>query len=222
MVKKLDDSIGDVIEALCDKGILDNTIIVFISDNGGMTSGRSQNYASNWPLRGLKFSPFEGGVRVVGLLWTSTMNPASHLWNGYIHIVDWLPTILGAAGIERPTDIDGINLWDDIISNRESKREEFFEVYDYIGFITITSGDYKLVTGNVSLAYSNYQGGDYRRFVGREPSYINAVKNSKVYSVLDKIGKSFQVEDTALRNELRVDCNNNVNEEDLCYPGNGK
>lgn len=53
MVDKLDESVGAVIEALQLAGMLDNSIIVFTSDNGGAPEGFGGNYGSNWPLRGV-------------------------------------------------------------------------------------------------------------------------------------------------------------------------
>lgn len=55
VVNRLDSSIGRVMKALADKNILDNTIVVFISDNGAQTQGLFRNYGSNWPLRGVSF-----------------------------------------------------------------------------------------------------------------------------------------------------------------------
>lgn len=53
MVSKLDDSVGEVIGALSDADMLQNSIIVFMADNGGATTGLHVNHGSNWPLRGV-------------------------------------------------------------------------------------------------------------------------------------------------------------------------
>lgn len=225
MMKKLDDSVGDVVEALDEKGILNNTIIVFVSDNGAMTSGNSINYGSNLPLRGLKMSPFEGGVRLGGVMWTP-LPRANHLYKGYVHVVDWLPTLLKAVGADVPKDIDGINLWDDIVANKESSRNEMFEIDDYSGFASITSGDFKLVTGNVTKAYSDFQGGGtLAGIIGKPPSYMDAVKKSKTFKSLEKLGRSLGVENfTHARQNMKIMCRETISydETKICYPENGK
>lgn len=222
MVKKLDESIGDIIEALSEKEILQNSIIVFVSDNGGMTSGNSMNYASNWPLRGIKMSPFEGGVRVVGLLWTPNLR-SNHVWQGYMHVVDWMPTLLRAAGSEAPLNIDGIDMWNQILSNGVSFRHEFYEIDDYTGFASITSGDFKFVTGTIVANYSTYQGGDLMGIIGKSPSYEESIKNSKMFTILNGIGKPFDFEDINVKNEIKINCKKDRNNLDnICYPDQSK
>ncbi|XP_068631255.1 arylsulfatase J-like [Battus philenor] len=224
MMKKLDESVGEIVKALLDKGILNDTIIVFVSDNGGMTSGATMNYASNWPLRGLKMTPFEGGVRVTGLIWTQNLTDFSHSWKEYIHVTDWLPTLLTAAGAEPPSDIDGFNLWDTVIKNTKSKRNELFEFDDLTGFASIIMGDYKLVVGNITVAYSNHQGGNLREVMGKTPSYVDSLQNCATFEVLNAIGKPFDFAKTRLRDELRIVCDQRNNEQEqtnLCYPQEG-
>lgn len=220
MVKKLDDSVGDIVNALLEKGILENTIIVFVSDNGGITSQFSANYASNWPLRGLKMSPFEGGIRVNGLIWSKNLTAVRHLYKGYMHVADWLPTLSRAVNIDPPVNIDGLDLWESLISKGETKRDLIAEIDDYTGFAYIINGDYKLVTGEVMLSLSNYQGHKVRGTTGKGPSYKDSIEKSLVHSVLTSIGVSFEETDTNLRNEFKIFCKDTP--EELCYPSNGK
>lgn len=221
MVKKLDDSVGDIIEALEEKGILNNTIIVFISDNGAITSGQSINYGSNWPLRGLKMTPFEGGVRVTGAMWIPQQLP-SNRFRGYMHVADWLPTLLKAVGSDIPTNIDGINLWDDIVTNNDSSRKGMFDIDDYYGFASVILDDYKLITSDVPLNNSNYQGGgSYLGIIGKPPSYENAINNSKAYKSFKKIGRLARIDDFKLRQNIQVQCEH-PSDNELCFPQNGK
>lgn len=221
MVKKLDDSVGDVVNSLQEREMLQNTVIVFISDNGGMTSGNSLNYASNWPMRGIKMTPFEGGIRVTGLMWSSELHNCQNFWNGYMHVSDWVPTLLAAAGVNPPSGIDGKNLWENIKQNAGSNRNEIFEIDDYTGFAAIIQGDYKLITGDIIKEYSNYQGDDLRGIIGNGPSYDNALKKCKTYAALESIGKPYNNNDKNLRNEIRVKCVEDRNNAKLCQPANG-
>lgn len=60
MASELDKSVGDVVAALENKDMLKDSIIVFSTDNGGPANGFNENHASNWPLRGIKNTLYEG------------------------------------------------------------------------------------------------------------------------------------------------------------------
>jgi arylsulfatase A-like enzyme len=55
MLSKLDQCVGDVVAALGEREMLNNSIIIFSTDNGGPAAGFNLNAASNWPLRGVSF-----------------------------------------------------------------------------------------------------------------------------------------------------------------------
>lgn len=98
MLTHLDQSIGLVVSALALKDMLKDSIIVFTTDNGGPAEGFNSNAASNWPLRGVKNTLWEGGVRGVGLLWSTLLQKRQHVSSVTMHVTDWLPTLYSAAG----------------------------------------------------------------------------------------------------------------------------
>lgn len=98
VLSKLDDSVGEVVEALREKKMLENSIIVFTTDNGGPAAGFNINAASNYPLRGVKNTLWEGGVRGAGLIWSPLLNKESRVAEQLMHVSDWFPTLIEAAG----------------------------------------------------------------------------------------------------------------------------
>lgn len=120
MVTNFDAGIGDVIDTLSDEGILNDTIIVFSSDNGGLlTAG-----ASNGDLRGGKGGALEGGMRVPGLIWWPGTVEGGRTLDQMVAMHDWLPTLLEAVGGD-PASIDqayGQSMWPAILDGTAVER----------------------------------------------------------------------------------------------------
>nr|CAD7428982.1 unnamed protein product [Timema monikensis] len=151
MVSRLDQSVGEVVAALRTKGMLDNSIIVFMSDNGAPTFGVHSNRGSNWPLRGMKESPWEGGVRGVAAVWSPLLSKTQRVSNQMMHMSDWLPTLYSAAGLDtsRLGKIDGIDMWKSLSEGTPSARTEIVHNIDEIeDYDTIRRGDWKYIRGS--------------------------------------------------------------------------
>ena len=98
MVHALDIGVGDIRAAIKAQNIQDNTLIVFSTDNGGPADHFNGNMGCNFPLRGMKRTLWEGGVRGVGLISGSGLTKKGITLDGFIHAADWMPTLLTAAG----------------------------------------------------------------------------------------------------------------------------
>lgn len=115
MISRLDAEVGALLDTLDELGLVDDTLVVFTSDNGTTHLRDEVDYeffASVGELRGLKGSLYEGGIRVPCIVrWPGRFEPGttSDVLSGF---EDWLPTILAAAGVPLPGDlkVDGINL----------------------------------------------------------------------------------------------------------------
>ncbi|ESO99548.1 hypothetical protein LOTGIDRAFT_71987, partial [Lottia gigantea] len=125
MVTVLDEAIGNITKTLQEKGMLDNTLILFTTDNGAELF----KYGSNTPLRGGKHTLWEGGTRGTSFMWGAGLEETGIKYNGLIHAVDWMPTLHGAAGVKQGTSFFiafyGINQWDSIRKHKPSARTEF-------------------------------------------------------------------------------------------------
>ncbi|KAK2581658.1 hypothetical protein KPH14_002156 [Odynerus spinipes] len=152
MVSKLDQSVGEVVAALRTRGMLENSIILFISDNGAPTTNFLSNHGSNYPLRGIKDTPWEGGIRGVATIWSPLIKKPKRVSNQMMYVADWLPTLLSAAGLRKTElrKIDGMDLWQAIAKNRISPRSEVLvNIDDISNYAAIRYGNFKYMTGDV-------------------------------------------------------------------------
>ena len=106
MIHHMDEGIGRILETLRAQGLEDNTLVVFTSDNGG------ERFADNWPFVGKKMDLLEGGLRVPLLVqWPQEIRPGRQTRQPMM-TMDWMPTLLEAAGVRPHPDfpLDGLSM----------------------------------------------------------------------------------------------------------------
>ena len=119
----MDASIGKLLDILEERGALDDTIVIFLSDNGG--GGGSDNY----PLRGGKSRMWEGGIRVPCLIrWPAGGVPAGAVNDAFLTSLEILPSLAAATGSKIPGDLalDGFDWWPVLRGEQASPRTEMF------------------------------------------------------------------------------------------------
>ena len=106
MIHHMDEGIGWLVEALKKEQLLDDTLIVFTSDNGG------ERFSDNWPLVGGKMDLTEGGIRVPWVAHWPAMIPAGSVSGQHCLTMDWSATMLSLAGVQAPASHpwDGVSL----------------------------------------------------------------------------------------------------------------
>lgn len=152
MINAMDEQIGAVLAELSRKGMRENTLVIFHSDNGGVTSAtfagqietKGQLPARNTPFRNGKGSLEEGGTRAVALAsWPGRIKPGKV--DQPMHVVDMLPTLAGRAGasLAGTKPLDGVDVWQTLSQGAPSPRTEV--VYNVEMFrAALRQGDWKL------------------------------------------------------------------------------
>ncbi len=121
VIMELDWSVGEVMEALREHGLEENTLVIFSSDNGPW-SGYG-NHAGNTPFREAKATGFDGGLRSATLIKYPGMIPGGVQSQATLSTVDLLPTIVGLAGAQPPANqIDGKDVWPLIVGKPEAQN----------------------------------------------------------------------------------------------------
>src|SRR5581483_11564818 len=150
----LDSAVGEIVAALERRNMLERTLIVFCSDNGGgvatrFPTGESDaltNAANNGVFREGRGSLYEGGVRSVALAaWPGQIKPKT-IVSDMLHVVDWYPTLLGLAGAnaEQKRKVDGLDIWPVLSEGQRTPHKELLlDAEDFRGGVRV--GEWKLI-----------------------------------------------------------------------------
>lgn len=160
LVQQMDISVGMVLDKLEELKLDKNTIVIFTSDNGGVSSGDAYS-SSMYPLRGGKGRQWEGGIRVPLFVSIPKLNKPFDSCDTPVCTVDMMPTILDYAGLECPDDIDGVSIRP-LLEGRQIKERALFWHYPHYGnqggepSSIIRDGDFKLIYYHEDGRYELY------------------------------------------------------------------
>ena len=155
MIEILDRQVGEILDKLEELGLSENTIIMFSSDNGPHQEGGAdpEYFDSNGPLKGFKRDVYEGGIRVPMLVsWPEKIK--SETESDHISAFwDILPTAAAIAGVDAPSDLDGISMLPTLLSRPDEQQTHeylYWEFGERGGRQAIRMGKWKAVKLKVS------------------------------------------------------------------------
>jgi arylsulfatase A-like enzyme len=139
MITALDAQVGRVLQALEDNGIARDTIVIFTSDNGG------ERFADTWPFSGKKQELLEGGLRIPAIISWPGHVPAGRVSGQVTANMDWLPTLLAAAGTtpDPAYPTDGMNLLPHLTAEAAGVERKLFWRYKALWQRAARIGDWK-------------------------------------------------------------------------------
>jgi arylsulfatase A-like enzyme len=153
MVARLDKYVGEIMQLLKEKGMEENTLLIFTSDNGPHKEkgGDPVFFNSNGGFKGIKRDLYEGGIRVPFIIYQKQMIRSDAIVTTPFVLYDLYPTFLELAGTAVPKNIDGISMLP-ILSNKKQKQHAWFywELHEAGGKQAVRMGDWKAVKLNVS------------------------------------------------------------------------
>jgi arylsulfatase A-like enzyme len=183
MLSAMDDAIGAVLAKLREKGLEDNTLIFFFSDNGGpIMIGTTINGAINLPLRGSKRQLLEGGVRVPFALQWKARLPGGKTYDQPIIALDVLPTSLSAVGgeIKKDWKLDGVNLLPFVEGQTKAAPHDML-FWRFGDQMAARKGDWKMVrydkTG-IHLYNLKNDIGESKNLAAQEPEILRAMHDA--------------------------------------------
>ena len=165
MISTLDEQVGDLVSVLVDQDILENTLIIFTSDNGPTYSGGvdAEFFNSAKPFKTeygwAKGFLHEGGIRVPMIAsWKNRIKPGSS--TDYISgFQDILPTVLELCGIQPPKETDGISFLNILLGLEQTDKHKYFywEIPEYGGQQALRIDNFKAIRKNIFKGNLNIQ-----------------------------------------------------------------
>ncbi|MCQ2147204.1 MAG: sulfatase-like hydrolase/transferase [Bacteroidales bacterium] len=143
MVKSIDDGVGQIMQALKEENLLENALVIFMSDNGAEQIATEKYPGANGAFRSWKGTTFEGGTRVPAIFsMPGTVKPGVN--NDLMSTMDIMPTILQMCGIDYKTDsIDGKSLLQTLKKGKKVSDRKLFSAN--MSYTSLIDGKWKLV-----------------------------------------------------------------------------
>jgi arylsulfatase A-like enzyme len=185
MVAAMDEAIGQVIAALEEQKIRDNTIIIFSSDNGGPNPGK---VTDNGPLRAGKGTIYEGGIRVCACVNWPGHIPAGKTVDEPLHGIDWYPTLIKLAGgsLEQKLPLDGKDIWPVLTAGAKSPHEALLLCGMSPNWTAIRVGEWKLLAGGAENTKKGVELYNLATDIG-EKNNLAATHPEKVKELQDRL-----------------------------------
>ncbi len=170
MIHHMDEGIGWVVQALREEGLLDNTLVIFTSDNGG------ERFSDNWPLVGGKMDLTEGGIRVPWIIhWPAVVAPGG-VTSQHCMTMDWTATVLDVAGVLAHPDypLDGVSMRPVLKNARARFQRPMHWRMNHRGQRALRDGDWKYlrVDGNDYLFDLSADERERANLGGRQPQRL--------------------------------------------------
>ena len=147
MIESVDDSVGRILQKLNSLGLSEHTLVVFMSDNGGLWPAAT----CNAPLRAGKGFPYEGGIREPLIVKWPGVTQAGSVCNISVCSIDFFPTLLEIAGVQSPAKVDGQSFVPLLKQNGHIEREALYWHYPHYWagrvppYGAVRAGDWKLI-----------------------------------------------------------------------------
>ncbi len=172
VIEEIDWSVGEVLAKLEEQGILDNTLVVFSSDNGPWLVMREMGGSAGMLREGKQFT-FEGGQRVPTLAMWPGVIPAGLEYKDMGLMMDWFPTFAEIAGAELPSDrdYDGESILP-VLKGEVTQKSREFLYYDLAILEGYRNGDWKL-----KLPYKGFRGARWKQGAAPHDIYLFNLKN---------------------------------------------
>jgi len=190
MVEHTDDAVGKIINKLKEKGLYENTIILFSSDNGGLIGKSKRKVTNNAPLRNGKGDIYEGGVRVPTIIYAPKFNFKRKKVDEPIISMDYYPTLMDLAGISnsktQKQTVDGKSLLP-LMEDNNVDREAIYWHYPHyhqeggVPYSSVRMGDWKLIENFETNTFELYNLKDdiseSKNLINEWPDRVSALKN---------------------------------------------
>lgn len=173
VIQEIDWSVGEILSKLEEDGLLENTLVIFSSDNGPWLVMEDHGGSAGNLREGKQFT-FDGGMRVPTLaMWKGKIEPGQ-VYEGLASQMDWFPTIINLVGIDLDPKkaIDGKDLTE-VLLNKGQRASDEYIFFDGGQAQAFRKGDWK-----IKLPYKGFKGANYKSAVAPHDTLLVNIKNN--------------------------------------------